>query len=301
MNASPSAGAPGWSVGGIRVHRIDETVLPPATGEWLLPDATPALVTAQDWLRPDFADAEGVLRLDSHSFAFVLGGLRIVVDTGIGNGKERANPAWHNLRTGYLQRLSDAGFPPDEVDLVILTHLHADHVGWNTREVNGEWVPTFPNARYLVSRTEREFWAGHDMEEARRQMFRDSVVPVEESGQLDLVDIPAEGAGITSGLRLLPTPGHTPGHVAVELTDGGHRAVITGDCIHHPLQFAHPAVGACVDIDPDRSERSRRALLGSLAGTDTLLLGTHFPPPTAGHVVPHEGAYRLAPVPADRH
>ncbi|QLJ03108.1 MBL fold metallo-hydrolase [Streptomyces sp. NEAU-sy36] len=301
MNASPSAGAPSWSVGGIRVHRIDETVLPPATGEWLLPDATRALVTAQDWLRPDFADAEGVLRLDSHSFAFVLGGLRIVVDTGIGNGKERANPAWHNLRTSYLQRLADAGFPPDEVDLVILTHLHADHVGWNTREVNGEWVPTFPNARYLVSRTEREFWAGQDMEEARRQMFRDSVVPVEESGQLDLVDIPAEGAGVVSGLRLLPTPGHTPGHVAVELTDGGRRAVITGDCIHHPLQFAHPAVGACVDIDSERSERSRRALLGSLAGTDTLLLGTHFPPPTAGRVIPHEGAYRLAPVPADRH
>ncbi|MET9173506.1 MBL fold metallo-hydrolase [Streptomyces misionensis] len=300
MNASPSAGAPSWSVGGIRVHRIDETVLPPATGAWLLPDATPALVTAQDWLHPDFADAEGVLRLDSHSFAFVLGGLRVVVDTGIGNGKERANPAWHNLRTGYLQRLTDAGFPPDEVDLVILTHLHADHVGWNTREVNGEWVPTFPNARYLVSRTEREFWAGQDMEEARRQMFRDSVVPVEEAGLLDLVDIPVEGAGIASGLRLLPTPGHTPGHIAVELSDGGHRAVITGDCIHHPLQFAHPAVGACVDIDPEGSERSRRALLGSLAGTDTLLLGTHFPPPTAGRVVPHEGAYRLTPVPADR-
>jgi len=300
MNASPSAGAPSWSVGDIRVHRIDETVLPPATGAWLLPDATPALVTAQDWLHPDFADAEGVLRLDSHSFAFVLGGLRVVVDTGIGNGKERANPAWHNLRTGYLQRLTDAGFPPDEVDLVILTHLHADHVGWNTREVNGEWVPTFPNARYLVSRTEREFWAGHAMDEAREQMFRDSVLPVEEAGLLDLVDVPGDGLEVVPGVRLVPTPGHTPGHLAVELSSRGRRALITGDCIHHPVQLAHPGIGACVDIDPERSEATRRELLRSLADTDTLLLGTHFAPPTAGRVLTHEGTYRLLPAPAGR-
>ncbi|MEU6173202.1 MBL fold metallo-hydrolase [Streptantibioticus parmotrematis] len=292
------AEVPRWSAGGIRVHRIDEIVLPPATGQWLLPDATPDLVTTQDWLHPHFTDDEGLLRLASHSFAFTLGGLRVLVDTGIGNGKERANPAWHDLRTDYLQRLTQAGFPPDEVDLVILTHLHADHVGWNTRQENGRWVPTFPNARYVVSRTEREFWAGYDMEEARRQMFRDSVIPVEEAGLLDLVDVPAEGADLLPGLRLLPTPGHTPGHVAVELSDAGHKALITGDCIHHPFQLAHPGVGACVDIDPERSEHSRRTLLASLAGTDTLVLGTHFPPPTAGHVVSHEEAYRLAPVPA---
>ncbi|MFJ3928225.1 MBL fold metallo-hydrolase [Streptomyces sp. NPDC090022] len=285
---------PHWTVGDIAIHRIDEIPLPPATGPWLLPGATPDLVAGRAWLRPHFADDEGALHLDSHSFAFTVGGLRILVDTGIGNGKERANSAWHNLNTDYLQRLTAAGFPPDSVDLVILTHLHADHVGWNTHEVNGEWVPTFPNARYLTSRVEREFWAGYDMEEAREQMFRDSVIPVEEAGLLDLVDVSADGAEIVPGLRLIPTPGHTPGHIAVELTGHGDTALITGDCIHHPVQLAHPTIGACVDIDPERSEASRRTLLAALADTDTLILGTHFAPPTAGRVITHEGTYRLA-------
>ncbi|MFF4397467.1 MBL fold metallo-hydrolase [Streptomyces sp. NPDC001480] len=299
--ATDPTAVPSWTVGDVVVHRIDEVLLPPATGPWLLPDATPDVVTGQDWLRPHFADDEGTLRLDSHSFAFILGGLRILVDTGIGNGKERANPAWHDLHTDYLQRLTAAGFAPDTIDLVLLTHLHADHVGWNTQEVNGEWVPTFPDARYLTSRTEREFWAGYDMEEARRQMFRDSVIPVEQAGLLDLVDVPAEGLDVAPGLRLLPTPGHTPGHVALELTSRGRTALITGDCIHHPVQLAHPAIGACVDIDPEQSEASRRDLLGTVADTDTLVLGTHFAPPTAGRVITHEDAYRLSPVPADSH
>ncbi|MFJ8282520.1 MBL fold metallo-hydrolase [Streptomyces griseoviridis] len=291
--------APCWTVGDVTVHRVDEVLLPPATGPWLLPGATPDVVAGQDWLRPHFADDEGVLHIDSHSFAFTVGGLRVLADTGIGNGKERANPAWHNLDTDYLQHLTAAGFPPDSVDLVILTHLHADHVGWNTREVNGEWVPTFPNARYITSRVEREFWAGYDMEEAREQMFRDSVIPVEEAGLLDLVDVPADGVEVVPGLRLIPTPGHTPGHIALELTSRGDTALITGDCIHHPVQLAHPTIGACVDIEPEQSETSRRKLLGRLAGTDTLVLGTHFAPPTAGRVVTHEGAYRLSPAPAD--
>jgi glyoxylase-like metal-dependent hydrolase (beta-lactamase superfamily II) len=294
MRNSP---APAWTVGDITVHRIDEILLPPATGPWLLPDATPEVVAGQDWLRPHFADQEGILRLDSHSFAFVVDGLRVLVDTGIGNGKERANPAWHNLRTDFLERLTAGGFAPDAVDLVILTHLHADHVGWNTRDVDGEWAPSFPGARYLTSRTEREFWATYDMDEPREQMFRDSVIPVEQAGLLDLVDVPAEGVEIAPGLRLTPTPGHTPGHVAVELTRRGETALITGDCVHHPVQLAHPAIGACVDIDPRRSEATRRQLLGSLADTDTLVLGTHFPPPTAGRVVTAGDAYRLLPVP----
>ncbi|GGR71343.1 MBL fold metallo-hydrolase [Streptomyces eurythermus] len=301
MSTPPATGptaVPSWTVGDLLVHRVDEVLLPPATGPWLLPGATPDLVAGQDWLRPHFADDAGVLRLDSHSFAFTVGGRRVLVDTGIGNGKERANPAWHDLDTDYLERLTAAGFPPDSVDLVILTHLHADHVGWNTRKVNGEWVPTFPNARHLTSRTEREFWAGYAMDEPRRQMFRDSVIPVERAGLLDLVDVPAEGARIVPGLRLIPTPGHTPGHLSVELTSRGQTALITGDCVHHPVQLAHPAVGACVDIDPERSEATRRSLLGALAGTGTLVLGTHFAPPTAGRVVPQGGAYRLAPVPA---
>ncbi|AXE24820.1 MBL fold metallo-hydrolase [Streptomyces globosus] len=292
---------PAWTVGDdITVHRIDETPLPPATGPWLLPAATPEVVAGEDWLRPHFADGAGVLHLDSHSFAFTAGGLRVLVDTGIGNGKQRANPAWHDLDTGYLERLTAAGYPPEAVDLVLLTHLHADHVGWNTRKQNGRWIPTFPHARYVASRTEREFWAGHAMDEARRRMFLDSVVPVEEAGLLDLVDVPAGGVGITPQVRLLPTPGHTPGHTAVEVAGRGGTAVITGDCIHHPVQVARPGIGSCADIDPELAEATRRELLASLAGTDTLLLGTHFAPPTAGRVVRRGDSYRLTPVPAGR-
>ncbi|MFC8817114.1 MBL fold metallo-hydrolase [Streptomyces rochei] len=288
---------PSWTVGDTTVHRIDETLLPPATGPWLLPGATPEVVTRQDWLRPDFADDDGVLRLGSHSFALTTGGLRVVIDTGIGNGKTRANPAWHDLRTDYPLRLTAAGFPPDTVDLVILTHLHTDHVGWNTTRTDDGWVPTFPNARYVVSRAERDFWAGYAMDEPRRQMFRDSVHPVEDAGLLDAVEIPAEGTDLAPGLRLLPTPGHTPGHVAVRVGGPGGGALVTGDCVHHPVQLAHPELGSCVDIDPALAASTRRSLLASLAGTDTLVLGTHFPPPTAGRVVADGDAYRLAPVP----
>ncbi|WP_306337993.1 MBL fold metallo-hydrolase [Streptomyces sp. KL118A] len=293
---------PHWTVGDITVHRVDEIALPPATGPWLLPAATPDVLAEHHWLRPDFADDAGVPRLDSHTFALTVGTLRVLVDTGIGNGKTRANPAWHDLRTDYLQRLTDAGFPPDSVDLVVLTHLHTDHVGWNTRKVEGTWRPTFPNARYVTSRVEREFWAGHDMDEPRRQMFRDSVDPVEDAGLLDLVDLPAEGTEVAPGVRLVPTPGHTPGHIAVQVSSRGASALITGDLLHHPVQLPHPHIGSCVDIDPEQSEATRRDLLASLVGTETLLLGTHFPDPTSGRVVSDgDGdAYRLAPVPPTR-
>ncbi|MFD7922409.1 MBL fold metallo-hydrolase [Streptomyces sp. NPDC059740] len=292
------SGTPHWTVGEATVHRIDETPLPPETGRWLLPGATADLVEQQEWLRPDFAD-QGVLRADSHSFAIRTGGLRVLVDTGIGNGKQRANPAWHDLDTPYLDRLTRAGFPPDSVDLVILTHLHTDHVGWNTHwsAAAGAWVPTFPRARHLTSRTEWDFWRGQEreMDEPRRQMFRDSVLPVADAGLLDPLDVPDDGLEIAPGLSLLPTPGHTPGHLAVRLHSAGATALITGDCVHHPVQLAHPGIGSCVDIDPARAEATRRALFSSLAGTDTLLLGTHFAPPTAGHVVRDADAYRLLP------
>lgn len=293
----PSATPPSWSVGDVTVHCIDEVLLPPATGPWLLPGATTDLVDQEEWLRPDFADPDGILQLHSHSFAFETDGIRVLVDTAIGNGKTRANPGWHKLSTGYLDNLSAAGFSPDTVDLVLLTHLHTDHVGWNTHEVDGTWVPTFGNARYLTSRTERDFWASYDMDEPRQHMFDDSVVPVEEAGLLDLIDVPADGVEIAPGLRLLPTPGHTPGHLAIQLTSQGEIALITGDCIHHPIQFAYPAIGSCVDIDPEHCEATRRRMLATLADTDTLVLGTHFPPPTAGRVITHGNSYRMTSIP----
>jgi glyoxylase-like metal-dependent hydrolase (beta-lactamase superfamily II) len=297
MSAQHAAPTPAWTVGEIVVRRIDEVELAPETGAWLLPGATPEVVAGHPWLQPDFAGADRALRLASHSFAVEAGGLRILVDTGVGNGKDRANPAWHRLDTDYLRRLERAGFAPEAVDLVVLTHLHTDHVGWNTRREGGAWVPTFPNARYLADRAEWDHWASAEMDGPRRQMFRDSVHPVAEHGLLDLVDVPADGLEIAPGVTLVPAPGHTPGQVAVRLGSGGAAAVITGDCIHHPVQLAEPGIHSHVDIDPARAGETRRELLAALADTDTLLLGSHFPPPTAGLVRSDGAAYRLQPVP----
>ncbi|UFR06149.1 MBL fold metallo-hydrolase [Streptomyces sp. Go40/10] len=282
----------GWSLGDIVVRRVDEIELPRETGAWLLPDATREVLDEASWLRPDFADAD-VPRLASHSFAVEAGGLRIVVDTGIGNGKTRANPAWNGLDTDFPERLATAGFPPESVDLVITTHLHTDHVGWNTRLADGDWVPAFPHARYLTSRTEWDHWAATDLDEARAQMFRDSVHPVREAGQYDLVDVPEQGHEVAPGVLLVPAPGHTPGQVAVELRGSDRRALITGDSIHHPVQLSHPHVHSCVDIDPAQAFRTRTRLLDGVADTDALLLGTHFPRPTAGTVRREHGRYRL--------
>ncbi|WP_037914423.1 MBL fold metallo-hydrolase [Actinacidiphila yeochonensis] len=293
--AGTHPGASSWSVGDHTVLRVDEIALPAETSPWLLPGATTDLVAEAPWLRPDFADDQGFLHLASHSFALEADGMRVLIDTGIGNGKQRANPAWHDMNTDYETRLREAGFAPESVDLVVLTHLHTDHVGWNTRAEGGDWVPTFPNARYLTARTEWDYWSGAEMDDARKQMFRDSVHPVRDAGLFDLVDVEDGGTPIAPGIRLLPTPGHTPGQVAVELSSGGERALITGDSIHHPVQMSHPGLCSCVDIDPDLAVRTRSRLLDALAGTSTLLLGTHFPPPTAGHVRREGEGYRLAP------
>ncbi|MFF4522889.1 MBL fold metallo-hydrolase [Streptomyces bluensis] len=285
-----------WDFGGITVHRIDEIALPPQTGPWLLPGATKEVIDQAPWLRPHFAGAE-VPYLASHTFAVAAGGLRILVDTGIGNGKERANPAWNRLDTEYLRRLTAAGFAPESVDLVIVTHLHTDHVGWNTRLDGDHWVPTFPNARYLTSRTEWDYWAAAALDANRRQMFRDSVLPVHDHGQFDLADIPAEGHQVQTGIRLVPAAGHTPGQIAVELHGTNRSGLITGDSIHHPVQLSHPYLTSCVDIDPEQAVSSRHRLLDRLADTDDLLLGTHFPHPTAGLVRREQGRYRLLPEP----
>ena len=277
-----------WDLGGILVRRIAEIVLPEQTGPWLLPDATSEVLNEAPWLRPDFAGRDAPT-LVTQTFAVEADGRRILVDTGIGNGKNRANPAWHDLHTDYLERLSAAGFPRELVDTVILTHLHADHVGWNTVSRGGIWVPTFPNARYITARTEWDYWAGFDMEASRRQLFQDSVHPIAEAGLLELVALPEAEYQIADGVRLILAPGHTPGQVAVELRGADRSALITGDSIHHPVQLSHPRITSRADVDPDQAVRTRHHLLDELADTEALLLGTHFPHPTAG-LVRRDGA-----------
>lgn len=285
---------PFWTVGAHTVHAVTEQELAAGTGEWLFPDLTPDAQRAPE-LVPDHIDRDGGLRLHSHSFALTVDGQRVVVDTGVGNAKTRANPAWHDLDTPYLEELTTAGFPPDDVDLVVLTHLHTDHVGWNTRREDDDWVPTFPNARYVTSDAEWAYWRSVELGDERARMFDDSILPIRDAGLLDTVDVGPEGREIAPGLRLLPAPGHTPGQVVVALRGGGDDAVISGDAVHHPLQISRPELTTRVDVDPATTVTTRRSLLARLAARRTLLLGTHFTHPVAGRVREEAGGYRFAP------
>ncbi|MFE0330745.1 MBL fold metallo-hydrolase [Streptomyces sp. NPDC003753] len=281
-----------WQIGRTNVHRVDEIQVT-GLARTLLPDATPAVVAEVPWLPPSSVDGDGELIASVHTFAIEVDGQRILVDTGVGNDKARPNPAWDHLTTPFPDRLAAAGFPPESVDLVINTHLHMDHVGWNTRLDNGTWRPTFPNARYLMSRTEYAYWDGAELPADRRELLVDSVHPVRDAGLLDLLDVPDDGVEVATGLRLLPAPGHTPGQLTVRIDSAGSSALITADCLHHPVQLARPGIGCIADTDPAMAARTRAALLASVADTGTLLLGSHFTHPTGGHVRRDGTAFRL--------
>ncbi|MDF3289128.1 MBL fold metallo-hydrolase [Streptomyces silvisoli] len=284
--------AASWRIGAITVHRVDELALT-GMGPRVFADLPSDLVPRTPWLAPDHVDASGELVGAVQTFAVEVAGRKVLVDTGIGNGKTLPNPRWSGLDTPFLDRLAAIGFPPESVDLVVNTHLHADHIGWNTRLDNGRWVPTFRNARYLTTRVEYEYWYSADLPPERRRMFTESVDPVRDSGLLDLVDVPPTGLEVVPGLTLLPAPGHTPGQVTVRLAGAGGAALITADCMHHPVQLARTEVCSVFDTDPAQAVRTRQALLAEVAQTDTLLLGTHFAPPTGGRVRRDGDGYRL--------
>jgi glyoxylase-like metal-dependent hydrolase (beta-lactamase superfamily II) len=281
-----------WRIGEVTVTRVLELE---ATGgtRFILPDATPEACREIAWLAPHFADENGRLRMSVHALVVETPTARILVDTCIGNDKQRDIPAWSNLQTSFLQELEAAGCPPDSVDVVLCTHLHVDHVGWNTRLVDGRWVPTFPRARYLLGRTEFEYWqaeAGAE-QHPERSPFHDSVLPVLEAGLADLVETDHQ---VCPEVSLEPTLGHTPGHVSVRIRSGGEEALITGDFAHHPCQLARPDWASAADFDPAASTATRRRMFSALEATPVLVIGTHFASPTAGRVVRDGDAWRLA-------
>jgi glyoxylase-like metal-dependent hydrolase (beta-lactamase superfamily II) len=277
-----------WKIGRVKVSRIVELVLPiPPT--MLLPDATPEnLVPMHGWLKPHFLHDDHNVPLSFHTFLIESDGARIVVDTCIGNDKPREQPEWNRRQGDFLQQLAQRDAPADAVDIVLCTHLHVDHVGWNTRLVNGRWVPTFPNARYLFARKEWEFWQ-NEVDPFGKEARDDSIVPILESGLCDLIETDRR---LTSEVCLVPTPGHTPGHVSVLIESAGERAVITGDLFHHPLQFARPDWRDTADVDTAEAARTRHAFMGRFSD-GTLVLGTHFASPTGGRVVRDGKAYRF--------
>ena len=197
-------------------------------------------------------------------------------------------PQWHLRSTSFLTDLVDAGSPRESIDVVLCTHLHLDHVGWNTMRVDGRWVPTFPNARYLFARTEWEYWK--DQPEEFGPVITDSVRPIIDAGLADLVEMDHQ---LTDEVRLEPTPGHTPGHVSVHIRSAGEEAMITGDMMHHPCQIARPDWSTVLDYDAEQSRRSRRGFLERCAQGPVLVIGTHFMPPTAGRIVRDGDTYRF--------
>ncbi|AOH86508.1 MBL fold metallo-hydrolase [Sphingomonas panacis] len=284
-----------WEIGDVTVTKIVEVEMS-LGGEFLF-DERVSVEELQKigWLAPHFIDENGLLKISVHALIVDTPTKRILVDTCIGNDKEREIPIFANLQTKFLQDLEGAGFPRDSIDCVLCTHLHIDHVGWNTMLVDGKWVPTFPNSRYLFGKAEFEFWKQNDVDNAdghidQKMTFKDSVQPIWEAGLVDLVDLHEQ---ICEEVSLEPTLGHTPGHVSVRIRSNGEDALITGDFTHHPCQIAHPDWNSHVDYDAIQSTETRRAKYAELADTGTLVIGTHYATPTAGHIVRDADGYRL--------
>ena len=277
------------SFGDIGVSRVVETEGPGFYPRFLMPDAQDEVVTSYaDWLQPHFHHAAtGRLIMSVHSYVIRTAHHTILVDTCIGNDKPRpSTPPWNNLQTDFLDRMTAAGVAPESVDFVMCTHLHVDHVGWNTRLENGRWVPTFPNAKYLFHKDEYRHWE-HEKDEAGGMgsgdgCFQDSVLPVMDAGQAVLV---TGDHAIDDNLWLEPTPGHSPGHVCLNLSAGGGRAVFSGDLMHHPVQAAHPEWNSRFCHDPAMSRATRQKFVERHADQDVYVLGAHFAAPTAGRIV----------------
>ncbi len=281
-----------WSVGDVTITSISESDTPTSPRflyDGLTKGGVLARADAAPWLRPHFVTEEGYLRQRIQCCVIEAGPHRIAVDTCVGNDKQRSNPLWHEQQGPFLDDLCDAGFAPESVTHVVCTHLHVDHVGWNTRLVNGEWVPTFPNAEYLFCRAEYDHWSSTE-DLFGDDVFADSVRPVADAGLVNMVE---PNHRICDEVSFWSTPGHTPGHVSVSITSQGKRAIITGDMVHSPLQLADPELSSMFDTDPQEARQTRREVFPDWADGETLLIGTHFGAPTGGIMVRDGDAYKL--------
>jgi glyoxylase-like metal-dependent hydrolase (beta-lactamase superfamily II) len=284
-------------IGDFEVHRVTEYEGPFVAPELFFPDFDPEVLRANpDMAGPRLIDpATGKLVFGFHCFVVRTGRHTILIDTCLGNDKERpTRPQFHRLRTSFLADLAHAGVSPGEVDYVMCTHLHWDHVGWNTRLENGRWVPTFPRARYIMGRREFEHWQAEHRrgeETPHRLAFEDSVLPVVRTGQSVLVE---DDYALEDGLWFESAPGHTPGNVVIHVRSRDDRAVFLGDVLHHQFQLMKPEWSTLACTDREVSRRTRVRLVEEHAERGTRLLPAHFPAPTTGRIVRRGGAYRYA-------
>lgn len=272
-----------WRIGDVEIIQIVEM----EGGKLIqdsIPNATPENIKKINWLYPNLADKSGNLKALVQSFLVKSEGKNILIDTCNGNGKNRPTcPTWGNLNTDFLKRLYDAFVREADIDIVVCTHLHFDHVGWNTELENGVFVPTFPNAKYIFAEEEYKYWGSKPEKEVDDDKFAfdDSVAPIVKA---NLAQFVKPDHKLDSNISLIPTPGHTPGHVSVSIESQGDKAIISGDFIHHPCQFAHPEWGMGADAMPEKALETRQKMLNELADTATLFIGTHFANPVAGYI-----------------
>jgi glyoxylase-like metal-dependent hydrolase (beta-lactamase superfamily II) len=286
-----------WQVGDVTITKIVESHAAVDIAN-VFPTATTAALLAIPWLQPHFATPDGRAIFSMHALVVETPTKRIIVDTCVGNDRTRpGREFFSNQKSSFLQNLAAAGFARETFDLVLCTHLHWDHVGWNTMLVDGKWVPTFPKARYLLNKTEYDHWneASHGSSEAswdavQRISFIDSVKPVFDAGLVDVVD---EKHKVCNEVSLVPTIGHSPGHVSVRISSRGEEALITGDMAHHPSQLAHLDWGVSFDFDRDQAIKTRTQVFSDVAEKPILVIGTHWAGATAGWVKRSGSAFRL--------
>ena len=280
-----------FALGDLTITRVVEWSGPIRTTREVLPDSPPQIWQQhRAGLAPDFWDPDDDSYLCAIQSWLIRGeGRTVLVDTGAGNDRDRPQvPQFDHLATSFLDSLAGAGVRPEDIDVVVNTHVHYDHVGWNTRLVDGEWTPTFPNATYLIPRVDRDYFdpqnehrrpvARTDADRLRRHgshlVFADSVAPILRAGLATLWD---EEYRIDAHLSLEPAPGHTPGSSVLRLQSGGDRAMFVGDLLHSPVQFFAPHVNSCFCEDPQQARRTRLRVLGEAADARTLLVPAHFP------------------------
>lgn len=284
-----------FRIGRLEVSRIEEKVHYFDADEFY-PDIDRANVQRHaSWLAP-FFDVQGHrMPCVFQSFVVRYHGLTVVIDTCFGNDKERPEfLLGHQLQTPFLERLHAAGCHPEDVNLVLCTHMHVDHVGWNTRLANGRWVPTFPHAKYVFSKEEYEQYQPENLRPECPPPFmysyQDSVLPVIESGQALIVSGEHQ---VNDILTVIPSPGHTPGHVTIRAADGNQAGLFLGDVIHNPVQIADPDLNSAYCEIPHVARQSRRQLLERAVETNSLLVPGHFLAPHVGRVAREDDHYRF--------
>lgn len=282
-----------WQVGDARITRIVEVGAYPADIGMLLEGANSDIFTPyEEWLKPHFVNEQGQILMQWQAFAVQTPSRTLMVDTCIGNDRKLHFDVFNDMQTSFLEDLEASGIDPDKVDTVCCTHLHYDHVGWNTRLIGGKWVPTFPNAEYLFDTTEYaeirhleeigDWHAGH---------LPDAIDPIIDAGLHKFIEAP--GYRIGEEIRMEHTPGHTSGHCAIHVESRGEKAVITGDLLHHPIQFAMPDRHGAFDHDPETGAITRRKFIETNADGAIMVIGSHFSDPTAGWIVPDGDAWRF--------